>query len=576
VITLRKLIFPALGVLAVAIVACGGGGGAGSPAIPKAAPTAAAREQVAIKIVVASAGANAPARIKRRMAEAASTNGLQIVVQPSPAGTSVPITQTFDVSSAGCPTNSDGSRTCNETMALAPGAYTMTITSYDAAPVSGSIPGGAHELGYLFLTPTIVVGTANAIPLSLDGVATAVSVTLPVPIVHTTVALTQQAAVVALDAANDAIVANSYVDINGAPLTINLASSNTSLFTVTPASMPSPLPGGATVAYNPSGITPADMTGGATATISATLSTGPSGSATASVPAAQTSFTIASTGQGLAVGSDGQIYVPMPAANAIAVINPVTNTVGSSVAVASSASPNPAPYDVVNGPDGNLWFTGNTVNLGTVSVSGSGLNYYFMPGSGFGIGIASDGTNIWAVNASSNSIIESTTAGAVTAYTAGLSAGSTVEAITKGGDGRMWFSEFATDKIGAITSTGTITEYSAGLTAAAEPYRLCLGPDGNVWFVEATGNKIASITPTGTITEYPVPGGLSPNAIVTGADGNLWFVANTTIGRFVISTSTFSMFPLTAIAHIAEMTSGPDGRLWLTDSGGAEVYAFTP
>ena len=55
------------------------------------------------------------------------------------------------------------------------------------------------------------------------------------------------------------------------------------------------------------------------------------------------------------------------------------------------------------------------------------------------------------------------------------------------------------------------------------------GPDGNIWFTEDTDNqsqngKIGRITRTGSISEFPLPtprGG--PGAITDGPDGKIWF-----------------------------------------------------
>ena len=52
---------------------------------------------------------------------------------------------------------------------------------------------------------------------------------------------------------------------------------------------------------------------------------------------------------------------------------------------------------------------------------------------------------------------------------------------------------------------------------------LTVGPDGNIWFTEDVG-KLGSITPDGVIHEYNLPDGANSIAGLTlGPDHNLWF-----------------------------------------------------
>jgi virginiamycin B lyase len=150
--------------------------------------------------------------------------------------------------------------------------------------------------------------------------------------------------------------------------------------------------------------------------------------------------------------------------------------------------------------------------------------------------------------------------------------------ITYGADGNVWFTEPAGNRIGKITPAGAVTEYTAGITAGAGLGGIALGPDGNVWFTEATAGNIGTITPAGTVTEYPAAAGGSPMGITAGSDGNLWFTepkvgsGSDAIGRM---TTTGTLLTITAGVTNGTtpmaITSGSDGNVWFTEQSGGRI-----
>ncbi len=187
------------------------------------------------------------------------------------------------------------------------------------------------------------------------------------------------------------------------------------------------------------------------------------------------------------------------------------------------------------------------------------------------------------------------------------------EGIIAGSDGRMWFTEYGTSKIGAVTTSGTFQEfgtlfgsdgpelltnrgdgsawYAAAVgnhigyqgmtngiagetsspTAGSAPYGIAGAADNNLYFTEQNAGKIARISNLfGTITELSLPAGAAPTQIVRGPDGNVWFtdLNLSTVG--VVYTSSFSVtnFP-TATPNAVPMgiVVGADGALWFTESG---------
>jgi len=129
--------------------------------------------------------------------------------------------------------------------------------------------------------------------------------------------------------------------------------------------------------------------------------------------------------------------------------------------------------------------------------------------------------------------------------------------ITGGPDGALWFTEFASAKIGRITTAGVFTEFTVP-TASSQPNGIVTGPDGNLWFVESAANKVGRLTPAGVFTEFAIPtAGSAPEGITAGPDGNLWFVERTgsKIGR-ITTAGVITEFPLAANRFPTRITVG--------------------
>ena len=148
--------------------------------------------------------------------------------------------------------------------------------------------------------------------------------------------------------------------------------------------------------------------------------------------------------------------------------------------------------------------------------------------------------------------------------------------ITSGPDGAMWFTEFASDKIGRVTGAGKFTEFA--LPKDAEPTSIVTGPDGAMWFTAEKGNSIGRITTSGVITNFALPtAGSGPRDITVGDDGNLWFTqfSGNRIGR-ITPKGLLAEFALpTANANPNQITLGADGQLWFTESGVNRIGRIT-
>jgi hypothetical protein len=186
-------------------------------------------------------------------------------------------------------------------------------------------------------------------------------------------------------------------------------------------------------------------------------------------------------------------------------------------------------YNIVAGPDGNLWYTD------------------------------SGACRICAI----------TTNGAAAVFP--LAPSTEPFDIIVGPDQALWFTEFNAGKIGRLTTNcftsasftttgkastnivtkGVLTEiYVPTTQTAVQPYGLTIAPSGsitNIWFADFAGNTIDRITRGGGtnlanpnnyfITQFPTPtSGSQPTFVASGRDLNLWFgeSANNAVGILVL------------------------------------------
>src|SRR6185312_14847031 len=172
--------------------------------------------------------------------------------------------------------------------------------------------------------------------------------------------------------------------------------------------------------------------------------------------------------------------------------------------------------------------------------------------------------------------------------------------ITSGPDGALWFTEAGAGKIGRVTTGGVVTEFtlSGGSSSGFGSHTITTGPDGALWFVEPDAGRIGRLTTTGSFTQFMLPANVgedevieSAKSITVGPDGALWFVSQNTspvtlsvvsgqVGRITTS-GAIKEFTLPGggtrrtTPHPNDITVGPDGKLWFTDSNLSKVGRIT-
>jgi streptogramin lyase len=245
----------------------------------------------------------------------------------------------------------------------------------------------------------------------------------------------------------------------------------------------------------------------------------------------------------IVAGPDGNLWFTEYATSRIARITPDGTVTEFSEGITAGAG----PVGITAGPDGNLWFTEafKVFNVGVIGQIGqitpAGVVTEFKGGitagpfdlAGlYGIAAGPDG-NLWFTEVATDKIGRITPAGVVTEFN--LTAGSGAQDITAGADGNLWFTERFASRIGRITTSGIVTEFSVGITGNSSPFDITAGPDGNLWFTEQDGGMIAQITPLGVVTEFPPPANAAvgpQQGLTTGPDGNLWYAdSSNSIGQ---------------------------------------------
>jgi streptogramin lyase len=113
------------------------------------------------------------------------------------------------------------------------------------------------------------------------------------------------------------------------------------------------------------------------------------------------------------------------------------------------------------------------------------------------------------------------------------------------------------------------------------------GPDGDIWFLlvppfntsgAVSPTVIERITPNGQIEKFTLPDAVSRDSDLTsGPDGALWITEPGTgrIARMTV-TGVVTEFPIFASAGAAKITAGPDGNLWFTEPSVNRIGRMTP
>ncbi|MGA8576428.1 MAG: hypothetical protein WB609_12200 [Candidatus Cybelea sp.] len=284
---------------------------------------------------------------------------------------------------------------------------------------------------------------------------------------------------------------------------------------------------------------------------------------------------------GIALGSDGNLWVSEFASSKMARLNP-----GGKFSESSTPTRKAGPNGVASGPGPNLnvWFTETNVGrVAQVTVNGPPYSEYTLPSSAArpaAITLGSDG-NMWVADPGTNSIwrVQQLRIKPHVRFTQFQLTGNAQPAmITNGPDGALWFTEPGTNSIGRLNVTGrSLTEYPLK-DKNAHPMGITSGSNNELWFVEQKGESIVRMAITGAIVaEYPLNGAMTPDAIAQGIDGNFYFTdtAKNKIGQFFFHSHHVNFYSIpTPNSGPTAMTIGLDGQVYFVETAGNKVGQF--
>ncbi len=233
------------------------------------------------------------------------------------------------------------------------------------------------------------------------------------------------------------------------------------------------------------------------------------------------------------------------------------------------------PQDIVQGPDGNMWFTERGANqIGRISGTSPGtIDECPVATGGLQpdiIVVGPDGA-LWYTELGSNSVGRmppGNPAGVTRFPGIGLIS---PRGIAVGPDGNLWIADAdgAGPKVIRLSPAGTAVGSPIALPIGFNPRGITLGPDGNMWVGNfSTPGSVARITTGVTpaldpLAGFPVPAG-TPIDVIGGSDGNVWYAGQgTTVGK-IAPDGTATAFTSKGVDPFG-VTLGPDGAVWFAE-----------
>ena len=178
--------------------------------------------------------------------------------------------------------------------------------------------------------------------------------------------------------------------------------------------------------------------------------------------------------------------------------------------------------DIVQGPDGILYFTSNEPILGRITTSGEFLAPIPMPDSDVLAGdLAVNGNEIWITDFNNDSLWRyNDTDGQFTQFPVPEPADVAVDL-----GGRVWFTAPLAPGIGELNpATGAVTVTPTERT----PRQLTVASDGDIWFTARFAPQgVGELDPdTNNVREFPLTN-VGPEGTTASSDGSVWFTQTT-------------------------------------------------
>jgi len=152
--------------------------------------------------------------------------------------------------------------------------------------------------------------------------------------------------------------------------------------------------------------------------------------------------------------------------------------------------------------------------------------------------------------------------------------------ITVDNEGYVWFTEFATDRIGRLNSTdGTFTEYP--VLEGSRPWGITSDSRGFIWFTMSEARKIAKLDPRSGLCEsfeVPIPRS-KPRNIRVDSWGSVWFTEYDAgkIVKYLPNQTAFVEYGFpNPDCGPDEIALGGQGEIWIAEGRSNKVARVLP
>jgi streptogramin lyase len=139
------------------------------------------------------------------------------------------------------------------------------------------------------------------------------------------------------------------------------------------------------------------------------------------------------------------------------------------------------------------------------------------------------------------------------------------------GAGKLWVPSKTEGAVGTDTmsygyqTAPQVTEYTTPQT----PNYIAAGPDGNLWYSTTGEGTYGKITPAGVVQKTSLNGARSPQDIITGSEGNLLFDSYYSLNKLATSGKITERW--TYIKAPGVITQGPEGKIFFTVPATGEI-----
>lgn len=284
----------------------------------------------------------------------------------------------------------------------------------------------------------------------------------------------------------------------------------------------------------------------------------------------------------VAMGCESSASRPSPAladesAESLPAIEMVAVTDRDTVAIEEWPVPweSTRPRDPFVGPDGRVWFVGQTGDYVAALEPSLGVFQRFPLDDGAGphnVIVAADGTIWYAGNKAGHIGRLDPSTGEIVKIAMPDGAGDP-HTLMFDPVGDIWFTVQHGNAIGRLAiGTGDVDIVPVP-TPGARPYGIVVDPGGRPWVAEFGSNKLATIDPSGlTLREFELPRqGARPRRLALTSDGAVWYVdyAEGFLGRFEPDTNSFLEWAIPGgrNARPYAMASDDRDRLWFVETG---------